>query len=209
MANGLLTAAVNVGLSPLCLGDTLLSAPEVSMKRFLLATLAVGMTLACSDDPPTSPDLVGPDLALVVPPTGRAYSAVADCSQWVIRDPGTVRFADGLTIIQGQVADCPVTGDIEGTVRVTWRNAVLGAGPEAGHITGTTEVLVESFFGRTDLEGSFKGPFSASLADILFGESANIRTGSGDFQGLVMHGIARSSAPASRVTEEEGTILGR
>jgi hypothetical protein len=124
-------------------------------------------------------------------------------------DFGTLRIANGVTIIQGRVFDCPVTGDIVGTNRVTWRNAIIGPGPEAGHVAGKTTVLVESFFGQADLEGTFEGPFSSSLADLLFGESILIRTGTGDFRGLVMHGVFFQDPPASGVTTATGTIFGK
>jgi hypothetical protein len=178
------------------------------MKRLLIPLLFAGLTVACSGDAPTVPLHTGPAFHLVTDGP-LPFTMVGDCSQAVLVDPGAMRVADGRTIIQGRVFDCPTTGDIVGTNRVTWRNAVLGAGPAGGRVAGTTEVSVESFFGRTDLEGTFEGPFSGSLADLQFGESILLRTGTGDFRGLVMHGVFYQDPPASGVTIATGMIFGR
>jgi hypothetical protein len=70
-------------------------------------------------------------------------------------------------------------------------------------------LFVESFFGRTDLEGTFEGPFSASLADLLCGESRSTRRGTVDFRGLVMHGVFFQDPPGSGRTLENGRIVGK
>ncbi|NIM47992.1 MAG: hypothetical protein GTN78_00320 [Gemmatimonadales bacterium] len=176
----------------------------------LLTILALATVLAigCGREMPTVPLDAGPAFHLVAGEP-LPFTMQGDCSQPDIVDPGTVRIADGVTIIKGRVFDCPTTGDIVGTNRVTWRNAVFGPGPELGHVAGKTTVFVESFFGRTDLEGTFEGPFSGSLADLLFGESILTRTGTGDFRGLVMHGVFFQDPPASGITTATGTIFGR
>ncbi len=179
------------------------------MNKLLIPLAFVAIAVACGGEVPTVPLDEGPALHLVSDGP-LPFTLTSDCGQSVLIDPGTRRFADGLMIIQGRVFDCPiVAGDIEGVVRVTWRNAVFGPGPEGGHFAGKTAVLVESFFGRTDLDGTFEGPFSASRADILFGESKGQRVGTGDFRGLVMHFVFSMDPPASGRTVGIGTIVGR
>jgi hypothetical protein len=182
------------------------------MKKSLIPLAFAGLAVGCGGDVPTVPHDTGPAFQLVTNGPLAYSAAPTDCSQAVMVDPGTVRFANGLQIIKGRVFDCPAvaeTGEIVGTVRVTWNNAVFGPGPELGHVAGKTTLFVEKFFGRTDLEGTFEGPFSASLADLIFGESTSTRTGSGDFRGLVMHGVFFQDPPGSGVTFENGTIVGR
>lgn len=176
--------------------------------------LFVGVAMGCGGEVPTVPSEEEPAFQLVTDGALPFSAAVTDCSDGVRIDvdPGTVRFADGLQIVQGRVFDCPAVsemGDIVGTVRVTWNNAVFGPGPELGHVAGKTTLFVESFFGRTDLEGTFEGPFSASLADLIFGESKSTRRGTGDFRGLVMHGVFFQDPPGSGRTFENGRIVGK
>jgi hypothetical protein len=179
------------------------------MKKLLIPLAFAGIAVGCSGDGPTVPLDAAPALHLVSDGP-LPYTLTSDCSQSVLVDPGRTHFANGNMIIQGRIFDCPiVAGDLGGVVRVTWRNAVFGPGPEGGHFAGTTAVLVDSYFGRTDLEGTFEGPFSASRADILFGESQGQRTGTGDFRGLVMHFVFSMDPPASGRTVGNGTIVGR
>ncbi len=181
------------------------------MRRITLLPL-LALFLGCGETqtPPTEPVVLGTgDVAAQLGPDGMAYEAVGDCSQSTLLDPGRIRQVDGLTIIQGQVFDCPLSGDMTGVVRVRWRNAVFGPGPEGGHVTGTTTLILESLFGDTDVSGGFEGPFSASLADLLFGESIINRSGFGDFQGMVMHGTFHQDPPGSGRTVEDGAIQGR
>jgi hypothetical protein len=178
------------------------------MKKSLIPLAFAALALGCGGDVPTVALDTGPAFQLVT--NGPlAYSSIGDCSQSALVEFGTVRFVDGLQIIKGRVFDCPATGDIEGTVRVTWRNAVFGPGPEGGHVAGKTTLFVESFFGRMDLEGTFEGPFSASLADLVSGEAILNRRGTGDFRGLVMHGVFYQDPPGSGITYENGRIVGR
>ena len=183
------------------------------MTRFLFPLAFAGLAVGCGGEAPTAPADVGPAFQLVTNGSLSFTAAATDCSRQVLIDPGTERVVNGLQIIQGRVFDCPVaagaTGDIAGTVRVTWNNAVFGPGPELGHVAGKTTFVVESFFGRTDLEGTFEGPFSAPLADLIFGESKSTRHGTGDFRGLVMHGVFYQAPPGSGVTFENGRIVGR
>lgn len=183
------------------------------MKKALIPLAFAGLAVGCGGEVPTVPLDAGPAFQLVTNGSLAFSAAPTDCSQPVMIDPGTVRFADGLQIIQGRVFDCPLadgaTGDITGTVRVTWNNAVFGPGPELGHVAGRTTYFVESFFGDESLEGTFEGPFSASIADLIFGESTSTRRGTGDFRGLVMHGVFFQDPPGSGVTYENGTIVGR
>jgi hypothetical protein len=183
------------------------------MKKPLIPLLFAGLAVGCGGEVPTVPIDAGPALQLVTNGSLSYSAAATDCSNSIEVDPGTVRSANGLQIIQGRVFDCPLVvdapGDIKGTVRVTWNNAVFGPGPEIGHVAGKTTYFVESFFGDEELEGTFEGPFSGSIADLIFGESMSTRTGTGDFRGLVMHGVFYQHPPGSGVTFENGTIVGR
>ncbi|UCC73645.1 MAG: hypothetical protein JSV86_03515 [Gemmatimonadota bacterium] len=145
-------------------------------------------------------------------PKAMPVNTLGDCSAATIIDPGELKRVDGLVIIQGRVFDCPLSGDLEGTTRVMWHNAVFhefGTPNAHGHVTGTTILLVDVFYGQTDLNGTFEGPFSSTLQNLLFGESKSIRYGTGDFQGLVMHSTFYQDPPASQRTINTGTIIGR
>ena len=105
----------------------------------------------------------------------------------------------------------PLTGDIEGVARVvlnlTLRN--VGTPQVEGRVFGETIFLVTKFFGRTDLTGTFEGPFNGSLEEVRFGAATTKRRGTGDFQGLVLHGVAVQNPPGSGTEVENGRIVGR
>lgn len=178
------------------------------MKQSQIVVVLAGLALACGESDPTTMLAAG----FNVVPSGahsRPFSNVGDCSRSTLIEPGTIQIVDDLTIIKGRVFDCPASGDIAGVVRVSWRNAVFGPGPEGGHVAGKTTLFVQSFFGQSDLEGTFEGAFSASLVDLLAGTARLTRAGTGDFHGMVMHGVFFQSPPASNVTFESGVIVGR
>jgi hypothetical protein len=164
---------------------------------------------ACERPAPLSPPLAGLrlDPAAAVAP----YSVIGDCAQATIIDPGSVRNADGTLIQRGTVVDCPLTGDIEGVARVvlnlTLRN--VGTPQVEGRVFGKTIFLVTKFFGRTDLNGTFEGRFNTSLEEVRFGSANTRRHGTGDFAGMVLHGVAVQNPPGSGTEVENGRIVGR
>jgi hypothetical protein len=170
-----------------------------------------GLVIACSEQTaPTAMPEANYDYSNN--PHALSYSSIGDCSVATTIDPGTEKVVDGNLIIQGRTFDCPLTGDIEGTIRVNWHNAVFplsGTSNSLGRVTGTTTLFVDAYFGRIDLEGTFEGPFSATLPALLVGEASLIRHGTGDFHGLVMHGVFYMDPPGSGTTAETGTISGR
>lgn len=173
----------------------------------LVSVLVFGA--ACERPAPLSPPLAGLriDPALTA---GVSYSVIGDCSQATIIDPGSVRKSDGVLIQRGTVFDCPLTGDIEGVARVVLNLTLKNVGtPQVeGRVFGKTIFLVSKFFGRTDLTGTFEGPFNTSLEDVRFGEAKVRRRGTGDFQGLVLHGVAVQNPPGSGTEVENGRMVG-
>jgi hypothetical protein len=173
-----------------------------------LVTVAVFGT-ACERPAPLSPPLAG--LSLDAAAAGVPYSVIGDCAQATIIDPGSVRNSDGMLIQRGTVFDCPLTGDIEGVARVvlnlTLRN--VGTPQVEGRVFGETTFLVTTFFGRTDLNGTFEGPFDASLEEVRFGTANTRRHGTGDFSGMVLQGVAVENPPGSGTEVENGRIVGR
>ncbi|HYT05807.1 MAG TPA: hypothetical protein VEM13_13105 [Gemmatimonadales bacterium] len=139
-----------------------------------------------------------------------SYQVIGDCSRATIVDPGTVNTVDGVLIQRGTIFDCPLTGDIQGVARVVLNLTLHDPRtPQvAGRVFGMTTFLVTSFFGRTDLSGTFEGPFNSTLAEVRFGAAKTTRHGSGDFQGLVLHGVAVENPPGSGTEVETGRIVG-
>jgi len=135
---------------------------------------------------------------------------VGDCARATVIDPGSVTNVAGKLIQRGTVFDCPLTGDIEGVVRVvlnlTLRN--VGTPQVEGRVFGETTFLVTTFFGRTDLTGTFERPFNGSLDEVRFGAAKTTREGTGDFQGLLLHGVAVQNPPGSGTEVENGRIVG-
>lgn len=176
----------------------------------LLLTSALAFALACGDAA-TSPDLSQePALAGSAPGSRMAYDAVGDCANGTLVDPGTVKVVSGVLIQRGTVFHCPMSGDLEGVVVLVQNLTLRNAGtPEAtGRVFGTTELLIDKFFGRTDLQGTFQGPFNGSLEELVFGELTILRHGTGDYQGLVMQGVAVQDPPGSGIEVESGEIFG-
>ncbi len=164
---------------------------------------------ACERPAPLAPRLTG--LSLDAAAAGAPYSVIGDCAQATIIDPGSVRNAGGILIQRGTVFDCPLTGDIEGVARVvlnlTLRN--VGTPQVEGRVFGETIFLVTKFFGRTDLNGTFEGPFDTSLEEVRFDSAMTRRHGTGDFTGMVLHGVAVQNPPGSGTEVETGRIVGR
>jgi hypothetical protein len=163
---------------------------------------------ACERPVPLGPPLAG--LSLDAAAAGAPYSVIGDCAQATMIDPGSVRNADGMLIQRGTVFDCPLTGDIEGVARVvlnlTLRN--VGTPQVEGRVFGETIFLVTKFFGRTDLNGTFEGPFDTSLEEVRFGSAMTRRRGTGDFTGMVLHGVAVQNPPGSGTEVETGRMVG-
>ena len=145
------------------------------------------------------------------PAAGASYSVIGDCARATVIDPGSVTNVAGRLIQRGTVFDCPLTGDIEGVARVvlnlTLRNA--GSPQVEGRVFGETIFLVTKFFGRTDLNGTFEGPFDTSLEEVRFDSAMTRRHGTGDFTGMVLHGVAVQNPPGSGTEVETGRIVGR
>ena len=99
------------------------------------------------------------------PAAEASYSVIGDCARATVIDPGNVKNVAGMLIQRGTVFDCPLTGDIEGVARVVLNLTLRNAGtPQVqGRVFGQTIFLVTKFFGRTDLSGTFEGPFNGSL----------------------------------------------
>ena len=173
-----------------------------------LLTFAVFGT-ACERPTPLSPPLAA--LSLDPAATGTSYSVIGDCAQATIIDPGSVKNVDAMMIQRGTVFDCPLTGDIEGVARVvlnlTLRN--VGTPQVEGRVFGETTFLVTKFFGRTDLTGTFEGPFNTTLEEVRFGSARTRRRGTGDFRGIVLHGVAVQNPPGSGTEVENGRMVGR
>jgi len=145
------------------------------------------------------------------PAAEASYSVIGDCARATVIDPGNVKNVAGMLIQRGTVFDCPLTGDIEGVARVVLNLTLRNAGtPQVeGRVFGQTIFLVTKFFGRTDLSGTFEGPFNRSLEEVRFGAATTNRRGTGDFQGLVLHGVAVQNPPGSGTEVENGRIVGR
>lgn len=178
------------------------------MQIRLCVLFTSALLFACADAP-LSPDLVGVAVQSSAPADRTAFDAVYDCSSAPV-DPGMVKVVNGVLIQRGTVFHCPLSGDFEGVAVVvqslTLRN--LGTPQVEGRAFGTVELLVDKFFGRTDLEGTFKGPFNGSLEDLVFGELKVLRHGTGDYDGLVMHGVLFQDPPGSAILMEKGEIFG-
>ena len=145
------------------------------------------------------------------PAAEASYSVIGDCARATVIDPGNVKNVAGMLIQRGTVFDCPLTGDIEGVARVVLNLTLRNAGtPQVeGRVFGQTIFLVTKFFGRSDLSGTFEGPFNGSLEEVRFGAATTNRRGTGDFQGLVLHGVAVQNPPGSGTEVENGRIVGR
>lgn len=180
----------------------------------LLASLAAVGT-ACEMPAPVSPPVAtlrnDPAPAAPAPVTQISYSVIGDCARATVVDPGSVSTVDGTLIQRGTVVECPLTGDIEGVARIvlnlTLRN--VGTPQVEGRVFGETSFLVTKFFGRADLTGTFEGPFNESLQEVRFGAAKTTHHGTGDFQGLVLHGVAVQNPPGSGTEVETGRIVGR
>jgi hypothetical protein len=174
-----------------------------------LVSVAIFGTACERPTPLSPPPLAG--LSLDAAAAGAPYSVIGDCAQATITDPGSMRNADGMLIQRGTVFDCPLTGDIEGVARVvlnlTLRN--VGTPQVEGRVFGKTIFLVTKFFGRTDLTGTFEGPFNTSLQEVRFGSARTRRHGTGDFRGMVLHGVAVQNPPGSGTEVETGRMVGR
>src|SRR5213596_2088969 len=146
----------------------------------------------------------------LAPAAEAPYSVIGDCARATVIDPGTVSNVAGMLIQRGTVFDCPLTGDIEGVARVvlnlTLRN--VGTPQVEGRVFGESIFLVTKFFGRTDLNGTFEGPFNGSLEEVRFGAAKTNRHGTGDFAGLVLHGVAVQNPPGSGTEVENGRVVG-
>ena len=164
---------------------------------------------ACERAAPLAPRLAG--LSLDAAAAGAPYSVIGDCAQATIIDPGSVRNAGGILIQRGTVFECPLTGDIEGVARVVLNLTLRNAGtPQVeGRVFGETIFVVTKFFGRTDLNGTFEGPFDTSLEEVRFGSAMTRRHGTGDFTGMVLHGVAVQNPPGSGTEVETGRMVGR
>ena len=145
------------------------------------------------------------------PAAEASYSVIGDCARATVIDPGNVKNVAGMLIQRGTVFDCPLTGDIEGVARVvlnlTLRN--VGTPQVEGRVFGETIFLVTKFFGRTDLTGTFEGPFNTTLEEVRFGSARTRRRGTGDFRGIVLHGVAVQNPPGSGIEVENGRMVGR
>jgi hypothetical protein len=126
-------------------------------------------------------------------------------------DSGSVNKVGGRLIQHGTVVECPLTGDIEGVARVVLNLSLRNVGtPQVdGRVFGETIWLVTKFFGRADLTGTFEGHFNGSLQEVRFGAAKTTHRGTGDFQGLVLHGVAVQNPPGSGTEVETGRIVGR
>ena len=179
------------------------------MARATLVSLAV-FAAACDMTAPLGP-AAGLFSRTTASATPRSYQVVGDCSQATIVDPGSATTVDGMLIQRGTIFDCPLTGDIEGVARVVLNLTLKNVGtPQVeGRVFGKTTFLVTKFFGTSDLSGTFEGPFNASLAEVRFGEATTTRHGTGDFQGLALHGVAVQNPPGSGTEDEHGKIVGK
>ncbi len=183
--------------------------PQIAAAAVSLVWVAVFGT-ACERPAPLSSPVarLSGDAA---PAAAASYSVIGDCAGATVIDPGRVRNVNGMLIQRGTVFDCPLTGDIEGVARVVLNLSLRNVGtPQVeGRVFGETIFLVTKFFGRTDLNGTFEGPFNGSLEEVRFGAAETNRHGTGDFQGLVLHGVAVQNPPGSGTEVENGRIVGR
>src|SRR5213592_324218 len=185
-----------------------------SLKTFseIAAVMLVSVTVfgtGCERPSPLSPPAAERSSNLA-PAAEATYSVIGDCARATVIDPGTVSNVAGMLIQRGTVFDCPLTGDIEGVARVvlnlTLRN--VGTPQVEGRVFGESIFLVTKFFGRTDLNGTFEGPFNGSLEEVRFGAAKTNRHGTGDFAGLVLHGVAAQNPPGSGTEVENGRVVG-
>jgi len=185
-----------------------------SLKTFseIAAVMLVSVTVfgtGCERPAPLSPPAAERS-SNPAPAAEATYSVIGDCARATVIDPGTVSNVAGMLIQRGTVFDCPLTGDIEGVARVvlnlTLRN--VGTPQVEGRVFGESIFLVNKFFGRTDLNGTFEGPFNGSLEEVRFGAANTNRHGTGDFAGLVLHGVAVQNPPGSGTEVENGRVVG-
>src|SRR5438132_14219094 len=140
-----------------------------SLKTFseIAAVMLVSVTVfgtGCERPAPLSPPAAERS-SNTAPAAEATYSVIGDCARATVIDPGNVKNVAGMLIQRGTVFDCPLTGDIEGVARVVLNLTLRNAGtPQVqGRVFGQTIFLVTKFFGRTDLSGTFEGPFNGSL----------------------------------------------
>ena len=188
-----------------------MNALKLSSRFIATMVLSALFTSACEHAGPAAPlaALVG-DLA--ASRERISYQVTGDCSesQRTVMDPGVTTTVADTLILRGAVFDCPLTGDIAGRVRVALNLTLTNVGtPQVeGRVFGKTTLLVSTFFGRNDLSGTFEGPFNASLADLFSGNAKTNRHGTGDFQGVVMHGVAVQTPAVSNIEVESGQFSG-
>lgn len=179
--------------------------------KAVLVSLAV-FGIACEKPAPLLAPVAGLSSDPIRAPASAAgsYSVTGDCAHATIIDPGSVTNVGDMLIQRGTVFECPLTGDIAGVARVVLNLTLQNVGtPQVeGRVFGKTIFLVTSFFGRTDLTGTFEGPFNSSLEEVRFGAASTNRHGTGDFQGLVLHGVAVQSPPGSNIEVENGRVVG-
>src|SRR5437660_8787816 len=146
----------------------------------------------------------------LAPAADASYSVIGDCARATVIDPGIVTNVAGMLIQRGTVFECPLTGDIEGVARVVLNLTLRNVGPPQveGRVFGESIFLVTKFFGRPDLNGTFEGPFNGSLEEVRFGAAKTNRHGTGDFAGLVLHGVAVQNPPGSGTEVENGRVVG-
>src|SRR5256884_4692207 len=146
----------------------------------------------------------------LAPAADASYSVIGDCARATVIDPGSETKVAVMWIHRGPYFECPLTGDIHAVAPVvlnlTLRN--VGTPQVEGRVFGESIFLVTKFFGRTDLNGTFEGPFNGSLEEVRFGAAKTNRHGTGDFSGLVLHGVAVQNPPGSGTEVENGRVVG-
>ncbi len=145
---------------------------------------------------------------------GVEFNVIGDCTQAVLIDPGQVEVSDGNLFEQGVTFECLSSGDITGTVRAVRNSRLTNADASftewEGPTWGTTTITVESYYGRTDLVGTFHGPWKSDWQALVngIGEGTSYRAGTGDFEGLaILSKLAFDPETFGALVNESGRII--
>lgn len=175
---------------------------------FVLFAFGVALLLlACSEQNPTAPALTQSEQEAAVAALAKGgsipFTSTIDFTAGTLVDPGK-EFVDdkGVLHVRGQINDAPITGDIEGTVRIVTDidiNLTDGSGRYRGKF-----VITGTFQGRT---GTYSGKFSGKVIDGSFGPNDFAGRGRGGFKETRIKGTAVPTPLGSGVFTLTGRVL--
>lgn len=180
-----------------------------AMFKRIFVLFALGMALmlsACSDQNPSAPDLTQnePETGVAALAKGRSIpiTATVDFATGTVV-PGK-EFVDdkGVLHVRGQINEAPITGDIQGTVRIV-TNADVDLTNGSGRYRGKF-VITGTFQGRT---GTYSGKFRGKVIEGSFGPNDFAGRGRGGFEGSRIKGTAVPTPLGSGVFTLTGRIV--